>query len=419
MEIKIQCNCGTKFKFDVEPVDGRVPFAVACPSCGVDGTELANSRIRETLEAAAPAAPTTMTPPPGQLRLRIAHSAAPAAAPAGEAATEAAPAPLPAPKRPFVAPTKPYSPPGDEGLTKEFFLGLAGALVGVVVGCALWYLFFRLTGKNFRIIAVVVGVTGGFGAKILSKDEGSAPLGMITCILVLLGVVFTAYNIGRDKVQHIFEEVDSEYFKSEKEHAKHILEIIPNGTEEEIRKYLARELSDSDRPNPAAVTKGDVLVFQEVRLPHYKELASATFREKDFKKAQGRWAHDQAIAEAKQTMATMPNETDHEILVYLASKTQHNEPISNQQIAAFREYSLPGIKAMASGQVKYEEPPEVVQSSKESDKAMDEGLKSEEESAQGGWVKILYFFSGWGIGGVGVIFLTLGMAYKISTLPEF
>jgi len=25
MEIKIECGCGTRFKFDVEPVNGRMP----------------------------------------------------------------------------------------------------------------------------------------------------------------------------------------------------------------------------------------------------------------------------------------------------------------------------------------------------------------------------------------------------------
>jgi hypothetical protein len=49
MQIKIQCECGTRYKFDVEPVDGQMPVTVECPFCSVDGTDDANRLIREQL----------------------------------------------------------------------------------------------------------------------------------------------------------------------------------------------------------------------------------------------------------------------------------------------------------------------------------------------------------------------------------
>lgn len=74
MEIKIQCGCGTKYKFDIEPVNGRMPVLVTCPSCGANGTTDANQQIAQSLGAtaytpapamAAPAMATaTMAPPP-------------------------------------------------------------------------------------------------------------------------------------------------------------------------------------------------------------------------------------------------------------------------------------------------------------------------------------------------------------------
>ncbi len=47
MTIKVQCPCGSKYSFEVEPVEGRMPFAVNCPSCNADGTEIANQMIAE------------------------------------------------------------------------------------------------------------------------------------------------------------------------------------------------------------------------------------------------------------------------------------------------------------------------------------------------------------------------------------
>ena len=56
MEIKIQCGCGTKYKFDVEPVNGRMPVAAICPNCGTNGTMDANQQIAQRLGASAPVA---------------------------------------------------------------------------------------------------------------------------------------------------------------------------------------------------------------------------------------------------------------------------------------------------------------------------------------------------------------------------
>src|ERR1043166_1678044 len=82
MEIKIQCGCGTKYKFDIEPVNGRMPVAAICPSCGANGTTDANQYIAQKLGAVtyAPApiaASVAATPaaPVGGGGLRIAGAA--------------------------------------------------------------------------------------------------------------------------------------------------------------------------------------------------------------------------------------------------------------------------------------------------------------------------------------------------------
>jgi hypothetical protein len=49
MPIKIQCGCGQRYAFDIEPFCGRMPFPVACPVCGADGTGAANEVIAFTL----------------------------------------------------------------------------------------------------------------------------------------------------------------------------------------------------------------------------------------------------------------------------------------------------------------------------------------------------------------------------------
>ena len=49
--VKIQCSCGQKYAFDVEPINGRMSSSVACPACGADGTDAANEIIVQSLAA--------------------------------------------------------------------------------------------------------------------------------------------------------------------------------------------------------------------------------------------------------------------------------------------------------------------------------------------------------------------------------
>ena len=102
MKIKVQCACETRFEFEVEPVNGRMPVPINCPSCGVDATGLANEIIKQQQPvpvrpavavpaAASPPAPASPPPPaPAASGLRIAKSAAAHSPPAPAAAAPAA-----------------------------------------------------------------------------------------------------------------------------------------------------------------------------------------------------------------------------------------------------------------------------------------------------------------------------------------
>src|ERR1700744_2601732 len=87
--VKIECECGQHYAFDVEPVNGQMPSAIACPGCGVDGTPHANAVIAQTLvvppipafaPAPAPEALISIPPASGGLRLSASvHAETPAA----------------------------------------------------------------------------------------------------------------------------------------------------------------------------------------------------------------------------------------------------------------------------------------------------------------------------------------------------
>jgi tetratricopeptide (TPR) repeat protein len=56
--VKIFCVCGQKYAFEIEPVNGRMPFAVECPACGQDGSTQANQFITRLLNGTTQLLPT-------------------------------------------------------------------------------------------------------------------------------------------------------------------------------------------------------------------------------------------------------------------------------------------------------------------------------------------------------------------------
>jgi len=46
MDVKVHCKCGQRYRFEVEPENGKLPMPVYCPACGADGTKQANSFIQ-------------------------------------------------------------------------------------------------------------------------------------------------------------------------------------------------------------------------------------------------------------------------------------------------------------------------------------------------------------------------------------
>ncbi|HTH48515.1 MAG TPA: PQQ-binding-like beta-propeller repeat protein [Candidatus Limnocylindria bacterium] len=73
MTVKIECPCGQRFAFDVEPEEGHMPMALACPACGTDLTPVADADIARQLHPGGPAVP---APSPGPVRVALRVAAA-------------------------------------------------------------------------------------------------------------------------------------------------------------------------------------------------------------------------------------------------------------------------------------------------------------------------------------------------------
>lgn len=92
MPFKFPCHCGTKHAFEAAPINGRMPWAVTCPSCGADATGVANQILQQAASAqtaqvaSAAAPPPTAAPAPAPIRIGVAtKTSAPPASGSGAA----------------------------------------------------------------------------------------------------------------------------------------------------------------------------------------------------------------------------------------------------------------------------------------------------------------------------------------------
>lgn len=188
MELKLVCYCGQKYKFDVEPVNGRMPFMVNCPVCKRDGTLLANDLLAQTFAnqpadvvqtSAMAAAPPAASAVAGGGQLRI---------------DRPAPPPVPAPSQPVPQPrasnaTAPAAKPVGQ---YNLWLGVAGAFLGAAVGIVLMYGFFAWTGFKFPLFGTGVGAMTGYGARLLARGTDNT-LGVIAAVVAAAAVATCLY----------------------------------------------------------------------------------------------------------------------------------------------------------------------------------------------------------------------------------
>jgi hypothetical protein len=252
-EIKVECDCGQRYKFEVQPVNGRMPYPITCPVCGLDGTAKANTLLQQMASApppapviptamaapasvapapassgsnpvftlisapegaapapaplvahatapapapamAAPPVPAPMAPPavPGEkskLRINIAHPSGGTAAPAAAQAPAAAPSPA---RRivPGVAPAKKKALLEDA--QPNLPLGIVGAVVGGFIGMMLWYWLIKVTEYKIGYAAWGVGVVTGLGARILGR-AGTPVLGTVAGFCTLIAILGGQY----------------------------------------------------------------------------------------------------------------------------------------------------------------------------------------------------------------------------------
>jgi len=201
--IKVECGCGQRYAFEVNPVDGHMPQAVKCPSCGADGTLAANQVIAQILAMAPPApvaAPVAQVPSTAGA-MRIAVSAA-AAAPA-VAAVAPPPPPISSPKPARPAPVANRAADGwDVEETQVNKLGTF-VIVGPVIFAALFASGIFGVQVAPSLLLTVVAVCGVLGGVLNISGRGPVLAGALVGLIIAVGGYGAVYwwIQGRESVR--------------------------------------------------------------------------------------------------------------------------------------------------------------------------------------------------------------------------
>ena len=274
MEIKILCPCGSKYKFDVEPLNGRLPGPVNCPVCGAEGTDAANSIIAAAGHTAAPAPPLQSAQPAAT----VAH---PVRIQSSTSSSHAAAPPIPkssAEHRPS-APVPLSHPPGNLAAAKArnaapgTLTGVIGALIGGVVGMLIWYGITVGTMREFGMVAWGVGALTGWCGRLLARGV-SPQLGIAAGAVALFAILGGQFLSTRHVIGNVVNEMAADYAVARVAYAK---EGVGATNDAAIRRLLAESESENDSPSEAEVSKvtdAEVQEFKSKELPKLRKIAA-------------------------------------------------------------------------------------------------------------------------------------------------
>jgi hypothetical protein len=266
MEVVVPCDCGTRFSFEVEPVEGRLPAGaeLLCPTCQKDGVPLANRVLGESLRKAAAAQARLAEAEPKKKNI-FGHSRE-----KKEATKSAKPEQVQIPySDPF---TDPQSRRDDDiysGPNKV--RGMIGAAVGGALGAAAWAAAVYITGYEIRYVAVGVGALVGLCSR---KFGGGRDyfLGLFATVCALLAILVGQWFAANAYIKKFAGEFAVIQYESRLEQAKQVESLKTDAAMKDF--LLTRGSTGLKFAVKADASDAAVTAFKTKELPELKRLAA-------------------------------------------------------------------------------------------------------------------------------------------------
>jgi len=137
----------------------------------------------------------------------------------------------------------------------------------------IWYFIYKSTGMKLGILALGVGALTGYGSKWLGRCH-STRMGLVTAGCALL-CIFGAQYLKARSLWHTDEKLIDQAYDEEVTEAKKVITEIPNGSDDEIRRYLLKQMvADGERPDSSQITAEEIKIFHDVTWQKMKDIGS-------------------------------------------------------------------------------------------------------------------------------------------------
>ena len=126
-----------------------------------------------------------------------------------------------------------------------------------------WYFIYKSTGMRLGILALGVGALTGYGYKWLGRCH-SPRMGIVTAVCALL-CMFGAQYMKARSLWHTDEKLIDQAYDDELMEAKKVMTEIPGGTDDEIRRYLLKQMAtEGERPDATQITADEIKIFHDI-----------------------------------------------------------------------------------------------------------------------------------------------------------
>jgi hypothetical protein len=240
--------------------------------------------VLESIAATIPA-PITATalstvssspPPMSGLRINKAH---PTEAASGVAAPEAIIPTAP----PIPGQFKPIHSDAAEKPEGNFALSVTGVVLGAIIGMVVWHLVYRFTGWRIGIMALATGCLAGVAPQILGHYR-SKMMGVIAAVTALIAIFTAQYLNARVQFDQFVDDTSDEIYNARMDYAKSAIQATPNGTDEEIRNFLAGDLSSEEYKVKPEEIEAEAIADFKNELPELRDMAAGKISKEQYNK---------------------------------------------------------------------------------------------------------------------------------------
>jgi hypothetical protein len=251
------------------------------------GQQVQLGAVNMVLESIAATVPAPITPtalstvpssPPPMSGLRI-NKAHPAEAASGVAAPEAIIPTAP----PIPGQFKPIHSDAAKKPEGNFALSVTGVVLGAIIGMVVWHLIYRFTGWRIGIMALATGCLAGVAPQILGHYR-SKMMGVIAAITALVAIFTAQYLNARVQFDQFVDDTSDEIYNARMDYAKSAIQATPNGTDEEIRNFLAADLSSEEYKVKPEEIEAEAIADFKNELPELRDMAAGKISKEQYNK---------------------------------------------------------------------------------------------------------------------------------------